>query len=92
MSYGIFVKVSKDGKFLDFVTADKARANQARVNMNQINAHKKTVNVSTREAMDSSLKIAMLDLDYRSRNGFLIHKDWKYAAEKVKGIARISSI
>ncbi len=89
MSFGIFVKTTNDGKFIDFVPTDKGKKNLRRVNMTQINAHKKTVAKSVGEIMDSSLRVALLGLDYHARKGDPIHRDWKAVAKKVEGISRI---
>jgi hypothetical protein len=89
MSFGIFAKTTNDGKFIDFVCAEKGRKNVRRVNMTQINAQKKVEKPSTRETMNSSLRIALLDLDYHSRRGATVHRDWKSVAKKVEGYSRI---
>jgi hypothetical protein len=89
MSFGIFVKTTNDNKFIDFVPTDKGKKNLRRVNMTQINAYKKTVNQSTRDIMESSLRIALLGLDSHARKGDPIHRDWKAVAKKVEGISRI---
>lgn len=89
MSFGIFVKTTNDNKFIDFLVADKGKKNLRRVNMTQINAQKRVVKKDVQDAMDQSLKIALLDLDYKSRNGFAIHSDWKAVAKKVEGVSRI---
>lgn len=90
MSYGICVRTSKvDSKFLDFVVADKTSKHVRRVKTSEIDAQKRAVSKTEREAMESSLRVAMLSLDYRARNGFPIHRDWQRAANMVRGCARI---
>jgi hypothetical protein len=89
MSYGIFVKTTNDNRFIDFVVSDKGKKNLRRVNTTEINAQKRAVKKGEVEAMEQSLKIAMLDLDYKARNGFPIHRDWKAVAKKVEGVSRI---
>jgi hypothetical protein len=92
MSYGICVRSNKAGKFLDFVVANTTSTYVRRVTNAEISKRKREVKQSEREAMEQSLKIAMYDLDYRSRNGFPIHRDWKKVASKVVGIARIGGV
>lgn len=88
-TFGVFVKTSKEGKFLDFVVTDKASANVRRVNMTQINTFRKGLRKTEQDILDSSLRVAMLDLDYRARNGYPINRNWKKVAEKVHGVSRI---
>lgn len=91
MSYGVFVKTNKLNKFLDFVVASHGSAHVKRVNMTQINERKREVSKTEAELMDSSLRLAMLDLDYRARNGFSINREWVKVAAKVRGVARIGA-
>lgn len=88
-TYGVFVKSTKDGKFLDFVVTNAAKANVRRVNMTQINAKRRELRGVEQENFDSSLRVAMYDLDYRARNGFAINRDWVKVTKKVAGVARI---
>jgi hypothetical protein len=91
MSYGVFVKTNKQNKFLDFVVADRGSKYVKRVNMTQINERKREVGQFDRDIMEQSLRIAMMDLDYRSRNGFSINREWKKVAEKVRNVSRIGA-
>lgn len=86
----IHVRTTKvDGKFLDFVVTDKASKYVKRVRAKDVTEMINSAKRAQSEAMGSSLRIAMLDLDSAYRNGKVLAKDWKLVAKKIYGCARV---